>query len=89
MSREGAWLSVVVSAFGDAWRALDTMTRLIEQIDSVTTERLRTLARTVRYGTEGPSTKALPPQVLVTSDPSGKALKDVTGSFAAEGVALA
>jgi hypothetical protein len=53
------------------------MTRLIEQIDSVTTERLRTLARTVRYRTEGPSTKALPPQVLVTSDPSGKALKDV------------
>jgi hypothetical protein len=33
--------------------------------------------RTVRYGTEGPSTKALPPQVLVTNDPSGKALKDV------------
>ena len=55
----------------------------------MTTERLRTLARAVRYGTEGPSTKALPPQVLVTSDPSGKALKDVTGSFAAEGVALA
>lgn len=42
----------------DAWRALDTMTRLIEQIDSEATERLRTLARTVRYGTEGPSTKA-------------------------------
>ena len=40
----------------DAWRALDTMTRLLEQMDSEATERLRSLARTVRYGTEGPST---------------------------------
>ena len=40
----------------DAWRALDTMTRLVEQIDADATERLRALARTVRYGTEGPST---------------------------------
>ena len=40
----------------DAWRALDTMTRLIEQIDAEATDRLRALARTVRYGTEGPST---------------------------------
>ena len=40
----------------DAWRALDTMTRLVEQMDSESTERLRALARTVRYGTEGPST---------------------------------
>ena len=40
----------------DAWRALDTMTRLIEQMDSEATERLRALARTVRYGAEGPST---------------------------------
>ena len=37
-------------------RALDTMTRLVEQIDAEATERLRVLARTVRYGTEGPST---------------------------------
>jgi predicted AAA+ superfamily ATPase len=42
----------------DAWRALDTMTRLVEQIDSEAAERLRVLARTVRYGTEGPSTAA-------------------------------
>ncbi len=40
----------------DAWRALDTMTRVIEHLDSEATERLRSLARTVRYGTEGPST---------------------------------
>ena len=42
----------------DAWRALDTMTRLVEQIDAEATERLRALARMVRYGTEGPSTAA-------------------------------
>ena len=40
----------------DAWRALDTMTRLVEQMDAEATEQLRTLARTVRYGTAGPST---------------------------------
>jgi hypothetical protein len=42
----------------DAWRALDTMTRLVEQLDAEATERLRALARTVRYGTAGPSTAA-------------------------------
>ena len=40
----------------DAWRALDTTTRLVEQIDAEAAERLRALARTVRYGTAGPST---------------------------------
>jgi len=42
----------------DAWRALDTMTRLVEHIDAEAVERLRALARIVRYGTEGPSTAA-------------------------------
>ena len=42
----------------DAWRALDTTTRLVEQIDADAAERLRALARTVRYGTAGPSTAA-------------------------------
>ena len=42
----------------DAWRALDTMTRLVEQIDAEAVERLRALARIVRYGAEGPSTAA-------------------------------
>ena len=42
----------------DAWRALDTTTRLIEQIDAEAAERLRALARIVRYGTAGPSTAA-------------------------------
>lgn len=46
----------------DAWRALDTMTRMVEQIDSEATEKLRALARTVRYGSEGPSTAAEKPK---------------------------
>ena len=40
----------------DAWRALDTMARLMEQIDAENTEKLRELARQVRYGTTGAST---------------------------------
>ena len=51
-----AHAGLVDMADEDAWRALDTMTRLVEQIDAEATERLRALARTVRYGTEGPST---------------------------------
>src|SRR5947209_9595660 len=41
----------------DTWRALDTMTRLLEQLDSEATERVRELARDVRYGTTGASTE--------------------------------
>ena len=51
-----AHAGLVDMADEDAWRALDTMTRLIEQMDAEATESLRALARTVRYGTEGPST---------------------------------
>ena len=51
-----AHAGLVDMADEDAWRALDTMTRLVEQMDAEATERLRALARTVRYGTEGPST---------------------------------
>ncbi|EAX48518.1 conserved hypothetical protein [Thermosinus carboxydivorans Nor1] len=42
----------------DAWRALDTMARLTEQLDAETTEALRALVRQVRYGTTGASTAA-------------------------------
>ena len=42
----------------DAWRALDTMARLMEQIDAEATEELRSLARQVRYGTADASTTA-------------------------------
>jgi predicted AAA+ superfamily ATPase len=40
----------------DTWRALDTMTRMLEQLDAETTERVRESAREVRYGTIGAST---------------------------------
>ena len=40
----------------DAWRALDTMTRLVEPMDEEAAEKLRGFARIVRYGTDGPST---------------------------------
>lgn len=62
-----AHAGLVDMADEDAWRALDTMTRLVEQIDAEATERLRSMARTVRYGTEGPST-----QVDEVETPSGR-----------------
>ena len=60
MATRNKWAhaGLVDMADEDAWRALDTMTRLVEQMDAEATERLRALARTVRYGTEGPSTSA-------------------------------
>ncbi len=62
----------------DAWRALDTMTRVVEQMDAEATERLRTLARTVRYGTAGPSTRsAATPQARPQRLAEGGVLKDV------------
>jgi predicted AAA+ superfamily ATPase len=40
----------------DTWRALDTMSRLCEQIDSESTEKIRELLRAFRYGTAEGST---------------------------------
>ncbi|NQS74830.1 MAG: ATP-binding protein [Peptococcaceae bacterium] len=40
----------------DAWRALDTMSRLAEQIDGESAEEIRDLLRTARYGTVNGST---------------------------------
>ncbi|MCL2001508.1 MAG: Swt1 family HEPN domain-containing protein, partial [Planctomycetes bacterium] len=42
----------------DTWRALDTMSRLIEQIDPERAEEIRGLLRTSRYGSEHGSTAA-------------------------------
>ncbi|MDD6180986.1 MAG: Swt1 family HEPN domain-containing protein [Desulfovibrionaceae bacterium] len=42
----------------DAWRALDTMTRLCEQIDAEATEEIRALLRELRYGSASGSTAA-------------------------------
>jgi len=40
----------------DTWRALDTMSRLCEQINSESTEEIRSALRKLRYGTENGST---------------------------------
>jgi hypothetical protein len=40
----------------NTWRALDTMSRICEQLDSEKTEEIRALLRTVRYGSENGST---------------------------------
>ena len=40
----------------DTWRALDTMARLCEQIDSESAEGIRSMARTFRYGSADGST---------------------------------
>lgn len=42
-----------------AWRALDTMARLLEHIDAEATEEIRTIARQIRYGTDQASTTLL------------------------------
>ncbi|OQB47592.1 MAG: hypothetical protein BWY00_01229 [Firmicutes bacterium ADurb.Bin153] len=43
---------------GDAYRALDTMARLVESIDGEAYESIRKCANLVRYKTEGPSVEA-------------------------------
>ena len=68
-----AHAGLVDMADEDAWRALDTMTRLVEQMDAEATERLRALARTVRYGTEGPSTSVGVASAGGSADPAGTA----------------
>jgi predicted AAA+ superfamily ATPase len=40
----------------DTWRALDTMSRLCEQIDAESAEEMRAMQRLLRYGTSGGST---------------------------------
>ena len=70
----------------DAWRALDTMTRLIEQMDSEATELLRALARTVRYGTEGPSTTVREVEELRDENRSRKAKSGVLTNVPRQGL---
>ena len=69
----------------DAWRALDTMTRLVEQIDAEATERLRALARTVRYGTEGPSTSTAVAEPAPSRAGEAESPSTTTGGFAGSG----
>jgi hypothetical protein len=57
----------------DAWRALDTMARLMEQIDADATEELRSLARQVRYGTADASTTAAGTATQAEAAPADRA----------------
>ena len=70
----------------DAWRALDTMTRLVEQIDAEATERLRALARVVRYGTEGPSTAARGAEDARAPDPGEESRAGVLAAVPRQGL---
>jgi hypothetical protein len=54
----------------DAWRALDTMARLLDQIDAENTEAIRELVRRIRYGTTGASTSTTTNGIqVVTAEP--------------------
>lgn len=57
----------------DTWRALDTMSRLCEQLDPETAEEIRGLLRTARYGTAAGSTTV----VEASTASNGKVSKDV------------
>ena len=52
----------------DAWRALDTMIRLVGQLDPQATQRIRALARTVRLGTVARSTLVNEARPLQSAD---------------------
>jgi hypothetical protein len=54
----------------DTWRALDTMSRLCEQLDAEKTEEIRTLLRASRYGTTEGSTTVVE---VKTSQEAGQA----------------
>src|SRR5262249_5532158 len=58
LSARNKWAhrGLVAPADEDTWRVLDTMTRILEQLDAEATERIRELSREVRYGTTGAST---------------------------------
>lgn len=62
----------------DAWRALDTMARLMEKIDTESTEEIRALVRKVRYGTSGVSTSLVQNKVATAVE------KDADGGVLAE-----
>ena len=51
----------------DTWRALDTMSRLIEQIDPESAEEIRGMLRTLRYGSVNGSTAVTEVPTISTS----------------------
>ena len=61
----------------DTWRALDTMSRLCEQIDTESTEEIRSLLRAFRYGSSDGSaaiTQASSASAAVAAAPAQKTL---------------
>ena len=53
----------------DTWRALDTMSRLCEQLDAEKTEEIRTILRVARYGSAAGSTAPAPAAPAPVSPP--------------------
>lgn len=65
----------------DTWRALDTMSRLSEQIDSESAEEIRALLRSSRYGSVNGSTYVTEtPSVYITAKPKNIGILDRTPS---------
>jgi len=56
----------------DTWRALDTMTRLSEQLDAEKTEEIRALLRAFRYGSSQGSTTVTESTKTAEQKPNGK-----------------
>ena len=56
----------------DTWRALDTMSRLCEQLDAERTEEIRALLRSFRYGSSQGSTTVTETAKTVEQRPNGK-----------------
>lgn len=76
------WAHIGIKDFDEdyTWRALDTMSRLLDQIDESEKEEVDKLLRTVRYGSEQGSKKAVIRKRTVAIKPSKNAgiLKEVT-----------
>ena len=60
----------------DTWRALDTMSRLCDQIDPTNAEKIRGLLRTSRYGSEDGST-SIEKNSPATPQPTGTGKKNI------------
>lgn len=56
----------------DTWRALDTMSRLAEQLNSDSTEAIRALLREARYGSADGSTSVVAAAPAATNGKNGK-----------------
>jgi predicted AAA+ superfamily ATPase len=62
----------------DTWRALDTMSRLVEQIDPESTEEIRSLLRTSRYGSANGSATLTEASVAPVGKPKHSGILSTT-----------